>query len=284
MNKVIGVAIIAFGLIALLYWALTRSNTNPVKLTPPLNSPPSQLSANKKTQPNPISQGQNSSFTQRGNSNTPHTNTSQTDFKDDDLEEAIRRSLEDTGPNSGSKNHKNFVKNSQPPSANIQDDDLQQALKQSKEEAEKKEKEELEQAQKASQKQITHARQNATPPPKNPISAAKTSPQKQPPSKKPGDAVLQDTALPVSDMSDQALNLAVENAKKLNIKGHEIKRNNVGNAYLVLEFENSFHLNRTIQALKADHAMFQAPSTPNVVDEIKLELTVDQTIDFQNKF
>ena len=101
------------------------------------------------------------------------------------------------------------------------------------------------------------------------------------------DKVLGDTALAKSEVSEHTLNLAVEKAKenpKFRIEKHEVKRNDVDNAYLVLYFPSAVARNWAVEELRGKHSMFKKTGEPNRIDETILEFSVEQTIEFQNAF
>lgn len=94
------------------------------------------------------------------------------------------------------------------------------------------------------------------------------------------------TTLASSTVSDESLSLAVENAKKnpkLRIASYQLGLNQVGNRFLILNFTSGIQRTMAIEELRSKYGMFQK-SEPNRMGEIKLKLTVEQSIEFQNKF
>lgn len=105
----------------------------------------------------------------------------------------------------------------------------------------------------------------------------------------PVDKALLETAKANSDKSEDTLDIAVKNAQeklpKIGITGHEIKRNDVGGAFLVLKFSSELKRNLAVEELRnPPYSMFQTKQPSRDVGTTELELDVDQTIDFQNKF
>ena len=138
----------------------------------------------------------------------------------------------------------------------------------------------------------TPAPQPPAPPPAPKTPAPQPPAPKTPvlytPNKKgtPVDEALLETAKAKSDVCADSLNLAVEKAKenkKIRIINHEIKRNDATNAYLVLHFASEVNRNLAVEELRTTHKMFQTKE-PSRVGTTILELTVEQTIEFQNSF
>jgi len=103
----------------------------------------------------------------------------------------------------------------------------------------------------------------------------------------PVDPNLVETTKAVSDQCSDTLELAVAKAKEnknIRIDKHEIKRNDAQNAYLVLHFASVAGRTRAVEEMRSLHKMFQSSEPTGGLGTNILEFTVDQTIEFQNKF
>lgn len=101
------------------------------------------------------------------------------------------------------------------------------------------------------------------------------------------DPNLVETTKAVSDQCSDTLELAVAKAKEnknIRIDKHEIKRNDAQNAYLVLHFATLAGRTRAVEEMRSSYGMFQSSAPDGGLGTNILEFTVDQTIEFQNKF
>lgn len=181
------------------------------------------------------------------------------------------------------------------------DSEMEEALRQSEEDLKKKQDEELAEVMKLSLKQKsgtgdealqTKAKPLPQPPkPKDPPKPADAkgspAPKKDAKAKEsPIDAALLETTKAKSHDCVDSLDLAVAKAKenrKIKITKHEVKRNGANNAYLVLHFTTTTSRTRAVEELRSKYSMFKKKE-PTRNGDTELELTVEQTIEFENAF
>lgn len=226
--------------------------------------------------------------TQKGNAQ-PDSDKDADQLLDADTELAIKLSLEQQNPKQkktvsdeeDSALQAGIAASLDQTSGKSDDADLAAVKRKTKEEADAKEKEDIKKAMDASKKDAPKA------------APLKPTPKVTATSKKagtPADKTLLDTTKANSDKSSNTIEIAVDNAKKntkIKISSFEVKRNDVDNSFLTLHFDTTTACTRAIEEMRSNDLikMFKGSYDPKRLNDGKsLELTVEETIEFQTKF